>query len=213
MNLINTILATPLGYLMYLCYAIAKNYGVAIILFTLLSKIILFPLSISVQKNSIRMVGLQPKMDEIKAHYAGDKDRIADEQIKLYDGEKYSPAMGCLPTLIQIPLILGLINVIYNPLQHLLHISKDTISLLTAKTAQLLGVSELGAGAELQIIDAIHNPSYANAFMSLQNTIPDFSSVFERIQEMDVSFLGLNLGMTPSFLNWTSLSWIPIISG
>ena len=79
MNLINTILGTPLGYLMYICYILVNDYGLAIILFTLLSKIILFPISLSVQKNSIKLVKLKPELDEIKLRYDGDKEKIADE--------------------------------------------------------------------------------------------------------------------------------------
>ena len=103
---------------MYFCYRVAENYGLAIILFTLVSKVILFPVSMIVQKNSVRMVRMKPELDDLKLRNVGDKDKIAEEQIELYNREKYSPAMGCLPSLIQIPLILGLINIIYNPLQH-----------------------------------------------------------------------------------------------
>ena len=210
-NGVFSFLSVPLGYLMYFCYAIAKNYGMAIILFTLLSKIILLPLSVIVQKNSIRMVKMQPELDEIKLRYAGDKDRIAEEQIKLYDGEKYSPAMGCLPTLIQIPLILGLINVIYNPLKHLLRLGSDTISSLVEKTLQILGVETLGIGEQLIIVDTIQNPVHAGLFESLH--ISELNTILAQIRQMDLSFLGFNLGMTPSFTALNSLTWIPVLSG
>lgn len=198
---------------MYFCYIVVKNYGHAIILFTLLSKAILFPLSLTVQKNSIRMVKIQSKLDEVKLRYAGDKNRIADEQIKLYDSNKYSPAIGCLPTLIQIPLILGLINVIYNPLQHLLHLGKDTITLLAGKAAEIAGTQSLGMGEHLYTIDAIHNPENLATFETLRSYIPDFDNVIMQIQQFDLNFLGFNLGMTPSITNITILTLIPIISG
>ena len=68
---------------MKFCYNIVKDYGIAIILFTLVTKIILLPLSVWVQKNSIKMVEMQPAINRIKAKYFGDPDTAADEQSKL----------------------------------------------------------------------------------------------------------------------------------
>ena len=79
-----------LGYIMNLCYELCNNYGLAIILFTLFSKVILLPISIWVQKNSIKMVKMQPDINKIKINYFGDKDKIADETAKLYKKEKYN---------------------------------------------------------------------------------------------------------------------------
>ena len=64
-----------LGYVMQFCFAICGSYGISIILFTLLTKFLLFPLSIMTQKNSIRMVRLQPKLNELKIKYIDDKDK------------------------------------------------------------------------------------------------------------------------------------------
>ena len=69
MEFINTVIGTPLGYLMWVCYWICKNYGLAIILFTVLTKVILFPINIWVQKNSIKMVKLQPEVNQIMARH------------------------------------------------------------------------------------------------------------------------------------------------
>ena len=76
MSLINTCIGIPLGWLMWLCYKLVKSYGIAILLFTLLSKIILLPLSVVVQKNSIKMIRLQPEINRITAKHYGDKDTI-----------------------------------------------------------------------------------------------------------------------------------------
>ncbi|MDL2289661.1 YidC/Oxa1 family membrane protein insertase, partial [Clostridia bacterium OttesenSCG-928-F22] len=127
MGIINTIIGVPLGWLMWLCYTLISNYGLAIIFFTLLTKVIMFPLSIWVQKNSIKMVKLQPAVNRIMARFAGNRDRIAEEQLALYKKEHYRPLAGVIPMLIQIPIILGLISVVYNPLQHLLHLNPDVI--------------------------------------------------------------------------------------
>ena len=115
MQLIIGILAAPLGYIMYLCFLVLGNYGRAIILFTVISKILLFPISIWVQKNSVKMARLKPELDDIKLRYAGDKDKIADEQMALFKREKYNPFSAMVPTLVQIPIIIGLFHVLNNP--------------------------------------------------------------------------------------------------
>jgi|GEM_PF-55886 len=119
MEIIRIVLGEPLGHVLRLCFAVTQNYGVAIILFALLARAIIFPISVLAQKNSVRMARLKPRVDEIKARYAGDKDRITDEQLSLYKKEKYNPVFGILPLLVQIPLILGLLSVMYDPLPHL----------------------------------------------------------------------------------------------
>jgi len=119
MQFIISILGTPLGYILYLCFLIAGNYGLSIILFTVVSKILLFPVSLWVQKNSVRMARLKPELDDIKRRYAGDKDKIDDEQMALFRREKYNPLSSIIPTLVQIPIIMGLIHVLNNPLLYL----------------------------------------------------------------------------------------------
>ncbi|MGE5633330.1 MAG: membrane protein insertase YidC [Caulobacteraceae bacterium] len=210
MNLIDTLLGTPLGYLMYICYILVNDYGIAIILFTLLSKIILFPISLKVQKNSIKMVKLKPELDEIKERYAGDKEKIAEEQLNVYEREKYSPALGCLPMLLQIPLVLGLISVIYNPLTHLLHIDKASITALAAKTEEVLGISELGAAAQIRIIEAVNSPMYKAQFSEIAGVSAETNS---KIRGLGMNFFGIHLSETPSVTNISVLLLIPLLAG
>ncbi len=94
------------------CYKLTSNYGVAIILFTLISKIVLIPLSVWVQKNSIKMVKMQPKINEIKVKHYGDKDTIAELQSELYKKEKYNAFASVIPMCVQVFLLLALIAVI-----------------------------------------------------------------------------------------------------
>ena len=90
-------------------YSFFSNYGVAIILFTLLSKIVLFPVSIWVQKNSIKMVRIQPEINEMKVKYYGDKDTVAEKQAELMKREKYNAFADIFPMLIQIALLIAMI--------------------------------------------------------------------------------------------------------
>ena len=96
-----------LGKIMLFCYNLFNNYGIAIILFTLFSKIVLLPISIWIQKNSIKMVKMQPEINKIKINYFGDKDRIAEDQSKVYKREKYNAFASLIPLFVQILLLLG----------------------------------------------------------------------------------------------------------
>lgn len=107
-------IVSALGAVMDFCYSIVKNYGLAIILFTLISKIILLPISIWVHYNGIKMVRMMPKINWLHVNHYGDRDAIAEGQAKLYKEEKYSPLAGLVPIVIQLILLLGLVEVIKN---------------------------------------------------------------------------------------------------
>jgi YidC/Oxa1 family membrane protein insertase len=104
-----------LGWIMKLCYSVVSNYGAAIILFTLISKIILLPISIWVQKNSIKMVKMQPEINLLKVKYFGDKDTIAEEESKIYKKYKYNPLASLVPLIAQIVLLLSIVEIVKNP--------------------------------------------------------------------------------------------------
>lgn len=94
------------------CYAICKNYGWAIVLFTFLSKIVLIPVSVWVQLNSIKMVKMQPEINNLNAKHFGDKDAIAEGQGVIYKKYKYNPLASIIPLVIQLVILMGLIEVI-----------------------------------------------------------------------------------------------------
>lgn len=94
------------------CYGICKNYGWAIVLFTLLSKIVLIPVSIWVQFNAIKMVKMQPDINYLNVKHFGDKDAIAQGQTEIFKKYKYSPFVTLIPLIIQLVILMGLIEVI-----------------------------------------------------------------------------------------------------
>lgn len=214
MDIINTAIGTPLGYVMYFCMQLVRNYGLAIILFTLISKIVLLPLSLWVQKNSVKMVKLQPELNELSAKYIYDKDKFYDAQIDLYKREKYHAFAGIIPLLIQIPLILGLINVIYNPMQHLLHMDNTVVSAFREKAETILDDENLGSSVQLRIIDLINSEEYGGEFLALSEDLPDvdLQKIVDEIRALDMNFLSLNLTEVP--LSDFGILWlIPILSG
>jgi len=106
------IIVDGLVWLINACYALCHNYWVAIFLFTLLTKIILLPLSIMVQKNSIKQVQMLPDMNRVKAKYMGNSEIISEEQYKLFKKYKYSPFIDIIPMLIQLALLMGVVEAV-----------------------------------------------------------------------------------------------------
>lgn len=101
-----------LNIIMDWCYSICHNYGFAIVFFTFLSKIILLPVSLWTYFNSITMIKIQPDINFIKVKYYGQPDMIAEEQAKLQKEKGYSPVISVIPTIIQLLLLMGVVEVI-----------------------------------------------------------------------------------------------------
>ncbi|HJJ48596.1 MAG TPA: YidC/Oxa1 family membrane protein insertase [Methanocorpusculum sp.] len=107
------LLADGLRYLIDPCYWLTGNWWAAILLFTLLTKIILMPISLWCQINSIKMVALMPQINRIKAKYFGDKEAIGEAQVALFKKEHYHGFLSIVPLVIQLVILIGLINTIY----------------------------------------------------------------------------------------------------
>ena len=107
------------GWCMYLCYRILPFYGPTIILFTLVTKIILLPISVLVQKNSIKMVQMYPELNRIKVRCFGNKDMISEEQYALYKKNNYHPMLDIVPVVAQLIILMGVADVIRQPADYL----------------------------------------------------------------------------------------------
>lgn len=103
-------LGIAFGYVLNICYKLCNDYALAIILFTLLTKIILLPVSIMVQKNSIKMVKMYPAMNRIKAKCFGNKDMIAEEQYNLYKENHYHATLDLIPVIAQLVILMGVVE-------------------------------------------------------------------------------------------------------
>ncbi len=119
MDYIVGLIGSVLGWLMYYCYRILPNYLISIILFTFATKIVLLPVSLWVQRNSIKMVKMQPEINLIKAKYYGNGEKISEEQYELYKREHYQPLADLIPLALQLILLMGVIDVINHPEQHI----------------------------------------------------------------------------------------------
>lgn len=202
MNTLYDIIGIPLGYLMSWIYKFIPNYAVAIIIFTLVIKLVLFPVSYKIQKNSARMQLLQPKLQKIQKSFANNPTRQQQETQKLYQEEGINQAASCLPMVIQMLLLFGVIDVVYKPITHILHITKSVRTAAIEKASQLATefglinggreISSRDLRNELYTIDALskYPDDFKNISENFAQVVSDFSSKF--------TVFGANLGKTPS---------------
>lgn len=199
-------LGTALGWIMSLIYDLIHNYGLSIIIFTLFTKLLLFPLSLLTQKNSINMVRLMPEENALKIKYIDDKDKLADERLALYKRYKYHPILGTVPLLIQIPLVLGLVYVIYRPLSYVLQLDGSIIDGMKDWLVNVVQSSNTADNVyQVEIINKIK-----------EGIAPEggsFASAVSDIKSLEMHFLGFDLSQTPSFKSLDKLFLVPVFSG
>lgn len=143
----------PIAWLLGLCYKIVPNYAVALLIFALIMKVILFPFSIKQQKNTVKQATLRPKEQAIRNRYAGRTDKatqqkMQEEILKLYQEENYSPMGGCLPMILQFVIIIALYGVITNPLQYVCNVPKENVTNIAVEAAELYKDGQLTVTAD-----------------------------------------------------------------
>lgn len=120
-------IAQLFGYLLYYIYNLVHNYGVAILLFTVITKLILLPFTIKQQKSLEQSKKMQPLLQDLQNKYKDDQERMAQEYQKLVRENKFNPFGGCLLSLIQIPIILGMLYVVGKPLTNMVKMPQEEI--------------------------------------------------------------------------------------
>ena len=112
-------IAKPLGWLLGGLYDLVGSYGIAIVIFTVIVKLLLYPLYAKQMKSTVAMSKIQPKVKALQSKYQNDKNELNARLAELYKEEGINPAGGCLPMLIQMPIIFGLFALLRNPLAYM----------------------------------------------------------------------------------------------
>ncbi len=203
------IIAWPFSFVFRFCYMIIPHYAGALLLFALFVKILLLPLGIKQQKNQIKMAKLRPQIFLIEKKYAGRNDQVTlrkkqQEIMDLQTQAGASPWAGCLPLLIQLPVIMGLYELVRKPLTWLRVFSADrTVS--NGIISTIAGIVGGNASEEIQLIAKINEKLAVepNAFDGIQE--------FAGADIPNLMMFGKSLGETPSFSNFSWLVIIPIL--
>lgn len=202
MNSIFDIINVPLGYLFKGIYFLVNNYGVTIILFTIAIKLLLLPLNIKQQRSMKKMAALQPKLAKIQEKYAQDKEKQSQETMKLYQEAGVNPMGGCLPMLLQFPILIALYNIIRKPMSYVMTLAQDEIlkinEIITGKAAKFSEINQIDLATKLE------------------GSIDKLSDFVTKGDLLDFNFFGFDLSITPTF-NFISQHWeyalIPLLAG
>ncbi|MBR0342931.1 MAG: membrane protein insertase YidC [Oscillospiraceae bacterium] len=133
------IIAKPIGYLLALIYKLVGNYGISLIILTVIVKLVLYPMYAKQIKSTANMSEMSDKAKEIQNRYANDKEKMNEEMQKLYAETGFNPMSGCLPMLIQFPIIMGLFALLRNPMKYM----PDDPSLMFANHESFLWIKDL----------------------------------------------------------------------
>lgn len=218
------LISVPFGYLMRFCYSFTGNYAIALIFFTLLFKLILLPLSIKQQKSTRDRARIQPKERAIRKRYVGRTDQNAQIELnndimKLYRDEKVSMTSGCLPMLIQLPIIAALYQIVTKPLQYISMLSATTVGAVKNRIFELFTAGTLNAeNTSAQIFSLFNEASGDVAKFGIDQIqmsavisghSGSFSEIFPEGLPLIANF-GTHLAAKPTFTSIMIL--IPILS-
>lgn len=187
------IISEVFGYLLNLLYTAFNNYGVAIIVFSLILRIILMPITIKQQKTMKKTTEMQEKMQEISRKYKNNPEKLNQETIELYKNEKMSPFSGCLSSIVQIIIILSVFWVVSQPLTYMKNL--DDVQYSEDSEQSVLEYYNEKLQEE--------NDGQSTSYYQIQ-IINKYGSEDERIY-INMNFLGLDLSKVPgnNLDDWT----------
>ena len=210
----------PFAALVRLFYNLTGSYGLAIILFTIVIKLIMLPFQMKSKRSMVRMNRMSGKMNEIRKKYANNQAKANEEIQKLYQEEGINPMSGCLWTMIPLPILIALYSILRQPITHFMSLKKDVaLSLVDKVTAAGIDISSIAT-----IKDGVteFTPYGQIALVKLINEqLPQAAEGIKGWFNIDFSFIGLDLTVHPwdalkSFqFEWAiiGLVLIPILAG
>ncbi|MBO4853628.1 MAG: YidC/Oxa1 family membrane protein insertase [Oscillospiraceae bacterium] len=176
-------ICVPFAWLTRLFYSITGSYGLAIILFTLVVKLVFLPFQLKSKKSMLRMNRMQGKIKDIQTRYANNKEKQQQEMADLYAKEGINPMSGCLWSLLPFPVLIALYSIIRLPLRYLMMLSDDTIAKVTELATGLGYVTTERTGAYDQI--------YLAKF--IHENWSSFAGKLEGLIDLNYNFLGMDL--------------------
>ena len=228
------IILQPFAWLLLFFYNLFNSYGLALILFGVVIKLVLFPVTLKSKKSMIQTSMLSEKMQRLQKQYGKDKERYNLEVQKLYEKENVNPMGGCLWSLIPMFVLIALFGIIREPLTYFMHLSLEQIQLLAQELDwEHLAVSsgwvaeskmaslqeDLAAG---KITSLFQNIGYNQLYLVSQITAENLESVKAAMNAhtagagdglfvMNFQFLGLDMSVIPTWKFWTGgIKWSSI---
>ena len=226
MSTIGYYICVPFAWLVRLFYNLTNSYGVALILFTLVIKLIMLPFQMKSKKSMMRMSRVSGQMQDLQKRYAKNQAKLQEEMQKLYEEEGVNPMSGCLWSLIPFPILIALYSIIRQPITHFMMLSKDVLQTVVQSAAD--------AGVNLTNIVMMDKATGTPALKDGLYQMAAYGQInlVKAVQEMGLStpegwfnvnykFLGLDLTATPwEYVKSFTFTWavigvilIPILAG
>ena len=220
------IILQPFAWLLLFFYNMFNSYGLALILFGIVIKLVLFPVTLKSKKSMIQTTMLSGRMQQLQKQYGKDKERYNLELQKLYEREKVNPMGGCLWSLIPMVVLIALFSIIREPLTYFMHLSVEQIQALAAhldwetvsvangwvsQSAMEKLQEQLAEGKITSLFQ--HNAGYNQMYLvslinsenlsSLQSFLnSQFAGAGDGLFVMNFQFLGLDLSKIPTWKFW-----------
>ena len=226
MSTIGYYICVPFAWLVRLFYNLTNSYGVALILFTLVIKLIMLPFQMKSKKSMMRMSRVSGQMQDLQKRYAKNQAKLQEEMQKLYEEEGVNPMSGCLWSFLPLPILMALYSIIRQPITHFMMLSKDVLQTVVQSVAD--------AGVDLTNIVMMDKATGAPALKDGLYQMAAYGQInlVKTVQEMGLStpdgwfnvnykFLGLDLTATPwEYVKSFTFTWavigvilIPILAG
>ena len=226
MSTIGYYICVPFAWLVRLFYNLTNSYGVALILFTLVIKLIMLPFQMKSKKSMMRMSRVSGQMQDLQKRYAKNQAKLQEEMQKFYEEEGVNPMSGCLWSFLPLPILMALYSIIRQPITHFMMLSKDVLQTVVQSVAD--------AGVDLTNIVMMDKATGAPALKDGLYQMAAYGQInlVKAVQEMGLStpdgwfnvnykFLGLDLTATPwEYVKSFTFTWavigvilIPILAG
>ena len=195
-------LSEILGHILNFFYELTSNYGIAIIIFSVLLRLILIPITIKQQTTMKKSAKMQEKMKEIQTKYKNNPEKLNQETIELYKTEKMSPFSGCFSAILQLLIILSVFWLVSQPLTYMKKVDKQVIADYKTKITEE-NEGQNGAYPEIQIISKIEseyqeiNNELANENVENREELEAKKESLEKMR-INMEFLGLDLSKVPT---------------
>ena len=209
------IINIPMGYVIRFCNnLVGNNYFLALLLFAIIIEIILLPFGIKQQKNSIKQAKLRPKEMAIRKKYAGREDQVSKQKMsqeiqEFYQKEGYNPMGGCLPMLIQFPVIIALYNIVMNPLHYICKLSEDAINQIIAIVQPYYPDVTFTATRNIDLLGAMRKLNNPSLFSSVEGFT---EKVYEDLPNLEMFGGAIDLSAIPKITEFSWLLLVPVLT-
>ncbi len=208
-------LGSFLGYLLWAAFYVFQNFGIAIIVFTIIIKLLLFPFSLKQQKSMAGTARLAKKQKELQEKYGNNRQLLQEEMNKLYEKEGVKPMGGCLTTIIPMLVLFGVFYAVAYPLTNTLHINADSVNQAVSYVQKIPGYisNSTGAYQQIALLKVFPNISNTEAIQGLFNAtdiekIHLFSNGFKIFGNVDLLSVPADYGFWSWYLLFPILCFV-----